>query len=112
VEEISGGIDRVVIIGANRVNGRFVERINDYYGNPDTHNGNRKNSAFRRHYGAALLREGDPDNSRQTRLTVSEWYAKDGPPMPNLEEEVSRLLQEHFTFTCIMLKMMMKKGYF
>ena len=94
--ECSGrAVDRIVRVGTHRVNGRFRKRILQHYGPVSSLGGNRRGSIFRKHVGAALLRKADPCDTG-----LNDWLAKNGPPFPTLEAEVSRTLRDNFTFVC------------
>jgi len=45
--------------------------------------------------GGALLREVDPEDPR-----LRDWLTQDGSSFPEVEEMVSRVLRENFTFGC------------
>jgi hypothetical protein len=89
-------VDRIVRVGTHRVNGRFRKRILQHYGWVSSLGGNRRGSIFRKHVGAALLRKADPYDTG-----LKDWLAKNGPPSPTLEAEVSRTLRDNFTFVCV-----------
>ena len=88
-------VDRIVRVGTHRVNGRFRKRVLQHYGPVSPLGGNRRGSIFRKHVGAALLRKADPYDTG-----LKDWLAKNGPPFPTLEAEVSRTLRGNFTFVC------------
>ncbi len=82
-------IPRIVRVGTHDVDGGFAERIRQHY------RPNRKKSVFRRHVGAALLAQGNPDDTR-----LKDWVEKRGR-FPDVEKTVSQRLHEKFTFSCL-----------
>jgi len=87
--------NRVVRVGTHRADGRFRSRIRQHYGNVHSLGGNKNASVFRKHLGGALLRRVDPQDAR-----LKDWLTQDGPSFPEVEEMVSRVLRENFTFCC------------
>ena len=87
--------DRIVRIGTHRADGRFRSRIRLHYGNVRSLAGHKNASVFRKHLGGALLRKADPQD-----LRLRDWLTQGGPSFPEVEEMVSRVLRENFTFCC------------
>ncbi len=83
-------IERIVRIGTHRADSRLPERLKQHI------NGNRRASVFRRHLGGALLTR---DDARDPRLPI--WLKQKGVPIPEVEQMVTQVLREHFTFCCI-----------
>jgi hypothetical protein len=87
--------DRIVRIGTHRQDGRFPARIRQHYGHVFSLRGNKNSSVFRKHLGGALMRRVDTSDQR-----IGPWLIQGGPSFPEVEESVSRLLRECFTFAC------------
>ena len=87
--------DRIVRIGTHREEGRFQARIRNHYGPVNTIGGNKNSSVFRRHLGGALLRQQDPHDPR-----LRGWTKQGGRSFPEVEEQVSHVLRQNFTFFC------------
>lgn len=88
-------VDRIVRVGTHNRDGNFRQRIRQHYGHVSSFGGNKNGSVFRLHLGGALLRRRD---HRDPRLPG--WEKHMGPSYPDVEEEVSRVLRETFTFVC------------
>jgi len=82
-------IKRIVRVGTHREQGRFPGRILDHF------HGNKNSSVFRRHLGAAILAKENPHDPR-----LKEWI-KGTKPLKDIEEKVSKLLTEKFSFRYI-----------
>jgi hypothetical protein len=94
--QIDGKIhDRIVRVGTHIKNGNFPGRIRQHYGNKGDLMGNKNGSVFRKHLGGAIMRKENPDDPR-----LSEWLKQMGKSYPDIEEKVSRILRENFTFIC------------
>lgn len=79
---------RIVRVGIN-TSGNLRDRLADHYRRT------RRRSAFRRLIGDALLRRrGDP-------ALWKVWIDRTGPELPEVEQEVSALLAERFSFACL-----------
>lgn len=89
-------VDRIVRIGINTENGGFRERIRKHYGRVRSLGGSRKVSTFRRHLGVAWLLRLDPQNPR-----TEPWLQKRDGSFSDVEEAVSRVLRDCFTFVWI-----------
>jgi len=87
--------DRIVRVGTHRANGRFRSRIRQHYGNVHSLAGNKNASVFRKHVGGALLRSVDHHDRR-----LADWLTQGAPSFSEVEETVSRVLRENFTFRC------------
>jgi hypothetical protein len=96
IELAGGAADRVVRVGTHRVDGRFPARIRQHYGNQGSLGGNKNGSVFRKHLGGALLRRGDPADSR-----LAQWIAQGGESYAEVEEAVSKELRGNFTFVWV-----------
>jgi len=83
-------LERIVRVGTHREQDNFRRRIYYHY------NGNKNGSVFRKHLGGAIIARDGPDDPR-----LPDWLAQDTPTFPEVEERVSRLLQEKFCFRCI-----------
>ncbi len=81
--------ERAVRVGINTSDVGFPDRIYKHYGN------NRKQSIFRKHIGKALLTKENPKHP-----LLRDWGLKTGPPLPEIEQMVSDLLYQTFTFCC------------
>jgi len=81
---------RIVRVGTHREHGRFPSRIRQHFG------GNKNGSVFRKHLGGALLRSGNPNDSR-----LKKWLKHDTPTFKDVEELVTNKLAADFTFRCI-----------
>lgn len=80
---------RIVRVGTHEKPNRLPERIRNHY------HGNRKNSIFRKHLGAAIMaKEKDP----RLNLWLNE---KNKAPLSDVEEKVSNILHEKFSFRYI-----------
>ncbi len=79
-------IKRIVRVGTHREQGRFPGRILDHF------YGNKNSSIFRKHLGAAILAKENPHS-----LKLREWM-KQNKTFRDVEEKVSRLLREKFSF--------------
>jgi hypothetical protein len=88
-------LQRIVRVGTHREDGRLRMRIRQHYGAVRSLNGNKNGSVFRKHLGGAVLRRANPADHR-----LREWLAQGGMSFPEVEEAVSRLLRENFTFAC------------
>lgn len=84
-EGVPGG-PRIVRIGINRKAARFRDRIRQHC------RGNRRGSIFRLLLGDALLR------SRRHDELCRQWQEREGPVMPEVEDEVSKQLADQFCF--------------
>ena len=82
-------IKRIVRVGTHREQGRFPDRILDHF------YGNKNSSVFRRHLGAAILAKENPHDPR-----LREW-TKRNKPLRDIEEKISKLLREKFSFRYI-----------
>lgn len=89
-------VDRIVRIGAHIKDYRFRGRIRQHYGYKNSLKGNKNGSVFRKHVGGALLRKANPQDPR-----LKDWLTQDGPSFIEVEEMVSSILRENFTFSCI-----------
>jgi len=87
--------ERMVRVGTHRKNGRFKDRIRQHYGNARSLGGNKNGSVFRKHLGGALLRRANPHDDR-----LREWVKQGGLSFAEVEEMVSCVLRENFTFSC------------
>ena len=83
-------IKRIVRVGTHRSQHRFPNRIYDHF------YGNKNSSVFRRHLGAALLAKENPGDPR-----LREWVKQGGKTFRDVEERVTRLLKEKFSFKYI-----------
>lgn len=92
-------IDRVVRIGTHRKDGRFRARIRQHYGRVRSLGGSKNGSVFRMHLGAALLNK---EHSSDARL--SEWLRHKGRSDLHLEMQVSTILRERFSFSCLRIE--------
>jgi len=81
---------RIVRVGTHREQGRFPDRILNHF------HGNKNSSVFRRHLGAAILAKENPHDPR-----LGEWMMKGTKPLRDIEEKVSKLLREKFSFRYI-----------
>lgn len=81
---------RIVRVGTHRSQDRFRSRIYQHF------MGNKNSSVFRKHLGGALIRKMEPNDPR-----LHQWLKQDTPTFPEIEEEVSKVLREHFSFNCI-----------
>lgn len=88
-------VDRVVRVGTHRADGNFPGRIRQHYGNKSNLGGNKNSSVFRKHLGGALLRRQDPDHPH-----LDEWITQGGDRDRTVEEQVSGVLRNRFTFVC------------
>lgn len=89
-------VPRVVRVGTHRKDGRFPTRIRQHYGHVNSLRGNKNGSVFRKHVGGALLRKSDLRDPR-----LKPWLGQKGGSFPEVEEEVSQILRENFTFSCV-----------
>lgn len=87
--------DKIVRIGTHKKDNRFRRRMREHFGNVSSLKGNKNGSVFRKHLGGALLRK---DNPEDPRLKV--WLTQDGPSFLEVEEAVSSVLRNNFTFSC------------
>jgi len=95
VEVAGHARNRIVRIGTHREDGRFRKRIQQHFGRKRSLGGNKNESVFRKHLGAALMRRVDKSDPR-----LPGWLAQMGSSDPRLEEEVSKLLRDRFAFCC------------
>jgi hypothetical protein len=87
--------DRIVRVGTHKSDFRFRGRIRQHYGNRSSLKGNKNGSVFRKHLGGALLRRLNLNDYR-----LNDWLTQDGPTFIEVEEKVSQVLRENFTFVC------------
>ncbi len=92
----NAGLDRIVRVGTHREDDRFRKRIRKHYGTVGRLGGNKNASVFRKHLGGALLRAQGPSDPR-----LAPWLKQGGDSYSEVEEEVSRVLRDSFTFTCV-----------
>ena len=83
---------RIVRVGTHRKQDRFRSRIRQHL------RGNKNGSVFRKHLGGALLRRGNPSDSR-----LDKWLTNGTPTLKEVEELVTYELAAHFTFKCFMV---------
>ncbi len=83
---------RIVRVGTHRKQDRLRSRIRQHFG------GNKNGSVFRKHLGGALLRRGNPDDSR-----LDKWLKQGTQTFEEVEELVTNELAAHFTFKCFMV---------
>lgn len=79
---------RIVRVGIN-TSGNLRDRLADHYRRT------RRRSAFRRLIGDALLRR------RGDHALWKVWIDRTGPELPEVEQEISALLAERFSFACL-----------
>ncbi len=94
-ETIDNNLDRIVRIGTHKADGRFPKRIRQHYGNTSSLKGNKNSSVFRKQIGGAMLRKVNDADPR-----LNDWLIQDGPTFQEVEENVSKVLRERFTFSC------------
>lgn len=82
--------DRIARVGTHREQDRLPDRISIHF------HGDKNSSVFRRHLGGAIIRRKNPSDPR-----LQQWLEQDTPTFANIEEKVSRELQEHFSFRCM-----------
>lgn len=82
---------RIVRVGINRSAGRFPDRLRQHY------RGSRRRSALRFLLGDALLRR-HGDGARWQC-----WQKRKGAPLPEVEDEITALLAERFSFACLVV---------
>ena len=83
-------VERIVRVGTHRGEGRLPKRFLQHFA------GNRRASVFRRHLGGALLARANPDDAR-----IAVWVGQPGVPIPKVEQTVSQVVRERFTFCCV-----------
>ncbi len=88
-------VNRIVRIGTHKSDGLFKKRIRQHYGAINSLNGNKNGSVFRKHLGGALLRRMNIEDVR-----LNEWLTQDGLSYREVEEMVSLVLRQNFTFSC------------
>ena len=103
-ETIDNNLGRIVRIGTHKADGRFPKRIRQHYGNISSLKGNKNSSVFRKHLGGAMLRKVNDADPR-----LNDWLTQDGPTFQEVEENVSKVLRERFTFSCFHVE---NKGVF
>jgi len=96
VQVASQTVDRVVRVGTHRRDGRFRGRIRQHYGAVGSLTGNKNSSVFRKHVGGAVLRKRNPGDAR-----LLEWLMQNAPTFTEVEQAVSQILHDIFTFACI-----------
>jgi hypothetical protein len=82
--------DRIARVGTHREQDRLPDRISIHF------HGDKNSSVFRRHLGGAIIRRENPSDPR-----LQQWLEQDTPTFADIEEKVSRELQEHFRFRCV-----------
>ena len=87
--------NRIVRIGTHRQSSRFPIRVRQHYGNVHSYSGHKNSSVFRKHVGGAILRRDGPDDPR-----IKEWLRQGGAGPLEVEEAVSKVLRDRFSFVC------------
>jgi hypothetical protein len=101
-EKTKDGMNRVVRVGINEKQDRFLNRINDHF------TGNHRGSVFRKHIGRAILTKTNRGSylpiwnltNKQVALkrdTIN--WAKEN----EIEKEVSAFIEEYFTFSIVQI---------
>lgn len=82
--------NRIVRVGTHREQGRFPSRVFNHFG------GNKNSSVFRKHLGGVIIRKKNPNDP-----SLKQWLKQDTRTFRDVEDEVEKELQEHFSFRCI-----------
>ncbi|MFX1487030.1 MAG: hypothetical protein ACFFBS_08065 [Promethearchaeota archaeon] len=81
---------RIVRVGTNSKQDNFRRRIRHHF------RGNKNSSIFRMRLGGVLTRRKYLNDPR-----LEQWDTQNAPTFPEIEKEVSKVLKERFTFSCI-----------